>query len=213
MSSGTGFFIADDGLILTNRHVVQGAKSMLVVMADKKQRSAEVVVIDDDQDLALIRLKPGEKAEKTPFVQLASADNPGDGAECVVMGFPLLDRLGAAIKITRGIVSSGKGSNTAGADVVTDAKVNPGNSGGPLLNMSGYVIGVVTMKSGNSRFEDSYGLAISAGKVRKFLAKNNVKVTPGTANVTLSVEDVATAVKPATVCIICTEREEPAPTR
>ena len=208
MSSGTGFFIADDGLILTNRHVVQGAKSMLVMMANKKQRSAEVVVIDDEQDLALIRLKPDEKAPKNPFVQLAAANNPGDGAECVVMGFPLIDRLGGQIKVTRGIVSSGK-SNTAGADVVTDAKVNPGNSGGPMLDKSGNVIGVVTMKSSNSQFEDSYGLAISAGKVRKFLEKNNIKVTPGVASASsLSVEEVAAKVKPATVCIICTERED-----
>jgi hypothetical protein len=66
------------------------------------------------------------------------------------------------------------------------------------------------MKSGNSRFEDSYGLAISNGKVRKFLEKNNVKVAPGdvaTAATGLSAEDVAAKVKPATVCIICTERE------
>jgi Flp pilus assembly protein TadD len=212
MSSGTGFFINDEGLILTNRHVVKGAKSMLVVMSDRKQRSAEVVMIDDEQDLALIKLKPaaGGRPVTTPFVQLAKSDNPGDGAECVVMGYPLIDRLGGAIKITRGIVSSGSG-NTEGADVVTDAKVNPGNSGGPLLDRNGNVIGIVTMKSGNSRFEDSYGLAISSGKIRKFLAKNNVTVTPaaaaGTAAGAMSVEDVAVKVKPATVCIICTERE------
>jgi S1-C subfamily serine protease len=210
MSSGTGFFINDEGLILTNRHVVKGAKSMMVMMNDRKRRTAEVVVIDEEQDLALIRLKVGAAPLRTAFVQLAKADNPGDGAECVVMGYPLIDRLGGAIKITRGIVSSGKGSNTEGADIVTDAKVNPGNSGGPLLDKYGNVIGVVTMKSGNSRFEDSYGLAISAGKVRKFLEKNNVKVAAAdvsTAAAGLTAEDVAAKVKPATVCIICTERE------
>jgi hypothetical protein len=68
---------------------------------------------------------------------------------------------------------------------------------------------VVTMKSANSRFEDSYGLAISAGKVRKFLEKNKVTVTPGVAVGTgMSAEEIAAKVKPATVCIICTEREK-----
>jgi S1-C subfamily serine protease len=207
MSSGTGFLVNDDGLIVTNRHVVKGAKTLLVLMNDHKQVSAEVVTIDEEQDLALVKIKVTD-ARKTPFVHLAVADNPGDGAECTVMGFPLIDRLGAAIKITRGIVSSGS-AREEGADIVTDAKVNPGNSGGPMLDRNGFVMGVVTMKSANSRFEDSYGMAISAGKVRKFLAKNSVKVTPGVAvGAGMSAEEIAAKVKPATVCIICTEREK-----
>ena len=68
-------------------------------------------------------------------------------------------------------------------------------------------MGVVTMKSANSTFEDSYGLAISSGKVRKFLAKNNVAVTPGELAATAQAEEIAAKVKPAAVCIICTERE------
>jgi hypothetical protein len=124
------------------------------------------------------------------------------------MGFPLIDRLGGSIKVTRGIVSSGS-ARQKGADIVTDAKVNPGNSGGPMLDRFGNVMGVVTMKSANSTFEDSYGLAISAGKVRKFLAKNNVAVTAGAnGSAGLSAEEIAAKVKPATVCIICTEREK-----
>jgi S1-C subfamily serine protease len=206
ITSGTGFFINDAGLILTNRHVVKGARTLMVMMNGRKQASAEIVMIDQDQDLALIKLKTVK--DKTPFVHLAPADNPGDGAECTVMGFPLIDRLGAAIKVTRGIVSSGT-ARQQGADIVTDAKVNPGNSGGPMLDRHGNVMGVVTMKSANSTYEDSYGLAISAGKVRKFLAKNNVTVTPGTlATTSLSAEEIAAKVKPAAVCIICTEREK-----
>ena len=62
------------------------------------------------------------------------------------MGFPLIDRMGASIKVTQGIVS-GTGRSDAGADVVIDAKVNPGNSGGPLLDKFGRVIGIITMKT------------------------------------------------------------------
>jgi S1-C subfamily serine protease len=206
MSSGTGFFIDDQGLILTNRHVVKGAKTLLVVMNGKKQASGEIVVIDEEQDLALVRLKVVK--ERTPFVHLSKGDNPGDGAECTVMGFPLIDRLGGSIKITRGIVSSGTAAQE-GADIVTDAKVNPGNSGGPMLDKFANAMGIVTLKSANSQFEDSYGMAISAGKVRKFLAKNKVAVTVGdTTGAAMSAEEIATRVKPAAVCIICTEREK-----
>jgi S1-C subfamily serine protease len=203
MSAGTGFFINDQGLILTNRHVVKGAKSMLVVMNGKKQVSGEIVMIDDEQDLALVRIKV--TTDKTPFVHLAKTDNPGDGAECTVMGFPLIDRLGGMIKVTRGIVSSGSAAEQ-GADIVTDAKVNPGNSGGPMLDRFGNVMGIVTMKSANSQFEDSYGMAISAGQIRKFLTKNKVNVTAGdAAGAALNAEEISAKVKPAAVCIICTE--------
>ena len=72
MWSGSGFIISDDGLILTNRHVVDGGKTLLVLLSDKTQKSAEVVVIDDTQDLALIRIKADAKL---PYVKLASADS------------------------------------------------------------------------------------------------------------------------------------------
>lgn len=206
VSAGTGFFINDAGLVITNRHVVKGAKTLLVLMNGKKQVSAEVVMIDEEQDLALIRLKVVK--EKTPFVHFAKTDNPGDGAECTVMGFPLIDRLGAAIKVTRGIVSSGS-ANEEGADIITDAKVNPGNSGGPMLDKFGNVMGIVVMKSANSRFEDSFGMAISAGKVRKFLDKNKIAITPGdVTGAALNAEEIAAKIKPAAVCIICTEHEK-----
>ena len=145
MWSGTGFVISDDGLILTNRHVVEGGKTLMVVMPDRTQKSAEVVVIDDEQDLALVRIKPDAKL---PFVKLATADAPADGAECTVIGYPLIDRLGAAVKITRGIVSSGSsGRKLSGPDVMVDAKVNPGNSGGPILDKHGNVMAIVSMKT------------------------------------------------------------------
>ncbi|HYE21136.1 MAG TPA: trypsin-like peptidase domain-containing protein, partial [Tepidisphaeraceae bacterium] len=208
VSSGTGFIIQDDGLIVTNRHVVKGAKTIVVSINGERPKSAEIVVIDEEQDLALVKIKTVKT--KLPVIRLAKADAPNDGAECTVLGFPLIDRLGAAIKITRGIVSSGS-ANNEGADVVIDAKVNPGNSGGPLVDKFGNVIGVVTMKSANSQFEDSYGMAISAGRVRKFLEKNNIKLAPADAPATpagMSTEEIAAKVKPATVCIICTEREK-----
>ncbi len=167
------------------------------------QRSADVVVIDDQQDLALIRIRP-DRAAKLPVVRLAPGDRPADGAECTVMGYPLIDRLGGAVKITRGIVSS-SAKEQEGADVMIDAKVNPGNSGGPILDKHGNVMAIVSMKTLSSSDVDTYGLGISAGKIREFLAKNKVVLTPGPASGSpLSAEEIAAKVKPATVCILAT---------
>jgi S1-C subfamily serine protease len=206
LSSGSGFIITKDGLILTNKHVVEHGKSFLVMIngSKKKQRSAEVVVMDDEQDLALIRVKVDE-GEELPIVNLSPSDTPGDGAACTVMGYPLIDRLGAAIKITRGVVSSAAKKFDEGPDVVIDAKVNPGNSGGPILDKYGNVMAIVSMKTLASVSEDTYGLGISAGRIRKFLSKNDVEVEKAEATTTtLDTEEIATKVKPAAVCILAT---------
>lgn len=203
MMSGTGFVINADGLILTNRHVIKGAKTTMVVVDSGKQKSAEVVAVDDEQDLALIRiLKPDPDQA---YVRLAPTDTPPDGAECTVIGYPLIDRLGANAKITRGIVSSA-GRQMGEVDVVIDAKVNPGNSGGPILDKHGNVMAIVCMKSLASTTEESYGLGISAGRIRRFLAKNKIAVekAPATDAAPLSAEEIAAKVKPATVCILST---------
>ncbi|MDP9172259.1 MAG: trypsin-like peptidase domain-containing protein [Planctomycetota bacterium] len=200
--SGTGFFIDDKGLILTNRHVVKGSKTLLV-QTSNAEMNADVVIIDDDQDLALIRVTP---KGKVPFVHLAPEDMPNEGADCMVMGYPLPDRLGSDLKVTRGIVSSSKGDAQEGADVLTDAKVNPGNSGGPILDKYGNVIAIVCMKSIATATEDSYGIGISAGHIREFLKKNKIVLVAAGANPTaMDSEEIVTKVKPATVQIIATK--------
>jgi tetratricopeptide (TPR) repeat protein len=202
MFSGSGFLLTPDGLILTNRHVVNGSKTLMVMIDGKKQRSAEIVNIDAEQDLALIRVKTDAPL---PFLQLSPKDSPAPGAECTVMGFPLIDRLGENIKITRGVVAS-KARLEIGADVMVDAKVNPGNSGGPILNRFGNVMAIVSMKSLSSASEDSYGLGISAGQIRTYLAKNQIDLPKSSADETLplSTEQIAAKVTPAAVCILST---------
>lgn len=122
-------------------------------------------------------------------------------------GFPLIDRFGESIKITRGIVAS-KARLEVGADVMVDAKVNPGNSGGPILDRFGNVMAIVSMKSLATASEDSYGLGISAGQIRTYLAKNaiNLKsaVETGAGAVPLTTEQIAAKVTPAAVCILST---------
>ena len=209
--TGSGFIIAGDGLILTNRHVVKDAKTYMVMLDGGTQKSAELVVADDEQDLALLRIKnPGKTL---PVVRLSPTDRPGDGADCTVIGYPLVDRLGGSPKITRGIVSSsgsgpkvlGMGGGNQEVDVTVDAKVNPGNSGGPIIDRFGNVMAIVCMKSLASETEDSYGMGISAGRIRKFLIKNHVDVTKGEIGAAgLSSEEIAAKVEPSAVLILAT---------
>jgi S1-C subfamily serine protease len=200
--SGTGFFISDDGLILTNRHVAKDSKTLLVLLSDGKQASADVVSIDEQYDLALIRIKT---PHKVPYLHFSKSDSPNEGADCIVMGFPMIDQLGGDLKVTRGIVSSAQQDQGSGADVLTDAKVNPGNSGGPIMNKFGNVMAIVCMKSLTSGEFDSYGIGISAGHIREFLERNHVDSAPaGDDGTALSTEDVVARVKPATVCILAT---------
>jgi S1-C subfamily serine protease len=198
-SAGTGFIIRADGLILTNRHVAAGGGALLVLLPGNVRKSAEVVKVDEEQDLALIQIK----AEgKLPVIELAKPDMPKEGAQCFIMGYPMIDRMGASVKITQGIIS-GAGRASVGTDVVIDARVNPGNSGGPLLNNHAEAVGIVTMKSRASATEDSYGLAISAGRIRRFLAASNVSVATSEAGgPALDAEQVAEKAKAATVCVM-----------
>lgn len=201
--SGTGFFVTSDGLILTNRHVAKGSKTLMVELASGEKVPAEIVAIDDQYDLSLIRLV--DRTRKVPCISLAPEDSPAEGADCVVMGFPMVDQLGFDLKITRGVVSSSAQDQGNGADVLTDAKVNPGNSGGPVVDHFGNVMAIVSMKSLTQGDYDSYGIGISAGHIREFLRRNHVELPLGDeTGAQLSTEDLVTRVKPATVCIIAT---------
>ena len=203
--SGTGFIISPDGYILTNRHVVKGAKTLRVELNGLGEKSGEIIKIDDEQDLALIKVKA---PSALPFVSLMPADSPNEGAEVTVMGFPMIDRFGPGVKITRGIVTSNTRSDDHPGyeyDVMVDAKVNPGNSGGPMLDKYGNVMAIVSLKTIANEHADSFGLGISAGQIRKFLKKCAINVPVGLKGTTpLSTEDVVTKVKPATVCILST---------
>ncbi len=142
VSTGTGFLIDDEGHIVTNAHVVEGAAQVGLRIADDRVLPAELVGLDLSTDLAVLRVDPGElDAEPLPLGDSAAVE-VGDPA--VAMGNPF----GLDDTITSGIVSA-KQRRISGPDgftiedvIQTDAAVNPGNSGGPLVNLEGEVIGV-----------------------------------------------------------------------
>jgi S1-C subfamily serine protease len=141
---GTGVVVKDDGTIMTNLHVVEGTTRLEVSFADGTQSSAVVVGVRPENDLAII--KPSKIPDDlTPAVLAGTGDlNPGD--EVVAVGFPY----GIGPSVSAGVVSGlGREFKSSKDHVMRgliqfDAAANPGNSGGPLVNMAGEVVGIVT---------------------------------------------------------------------
>ncbi|MDZ8050341.1 MAG: HhoA/HhoB/HtrA family serine endopeptidase [Aulosira sp. ZfuVER01] len=141
--TGSGFIIGNDGRILTNAHVVDGADTVTVILKDGRSFKGKVLGKDDLTDVAVVKIQ----ANNLPTVTLGNSDQLQPGQWAIAIGNPL----GLDNTVTTGIISAtGRSSNQIGAPdkrvefIQTDAAINPGNSGGPLLNARGEVIGMNT---------------------------------------------------------------------
>lgn len=166
---GSGFIINTDGYILTNYHVINGAKEVTVTLSDGQEVTASVVNYDSDKDIAMIKLN-GD-VEVPGVVELGNSDALQPGEEVVAIGNPLSKELSSTL--TKGIVSalnrsvetqSGVSTNL----IQTDAAINSGNSGGPLINTKGEVIGINTLKASNGA--EGIGFAIPINDVKEKIA-------------------------------------------
>ncbi len=141
---GAGFVIKEDGTILTNHHIVAGAKRIEVTFADGTVSPAQVISAQPQRDLAL--LQPARIPEDLPAVTMAAAGQLAPGDWVIAVGFPFAMGLSVSAGIVSGLNRSFPipGREPLEGLIQFDAAVNPGNSGGPLLNQSGEVVGVVT---------------------------------------------------------------------
>ncbi|WP_442918711.1 DegQ family serine endoprotease [Limnobacter sp.] len=132
---GSGFVIDADGYLLTNHHVVDGAESIIVTFPDKREFKGKVIGSDQRTDVALVKIE----GKNLPFLKIGNVNNTKVGQWVVAIGSPF----GLENSVTAGIVSA-KGRDTGEylPFIQTDVAVNPGNSGGPLLNLDGEVIGI-----------------------------------------------------------------------
>jgi serine protease Do len=163
---GSGFIIRADGLIVTNRHVVVGARSILVKLPSGQQLPAKVVGIDAATDLALLKIG----ASRLPVLRLGSSANVSVGDEAIAIGNPF----GLGQTVTAGIVSA-RGRTMEDDPYIdflqTDAPINFGNSGGPLLSADGTVVGVTSAIFSPSGGSVGLGFAIPAEIVSAVVAE------------------------------------------
>jgi 2-alkenal reductase len=167
MGSGSGFVIDTNGDIVTNNHVVDGATSIEVNFFDGTLARAEVVGVDPDSDIAVIKVDV--PAEKLSPITWGDSDSLSIGQPVLAIGSPF----GQRWTLTSGIVSAldrtihGLTNFSIGGVIQTDASINPGNSGGPLLDLDGRVIGVNSQIASASGSSAGIGFAIPGNLTRK----------------------------------------------
>jgi len=139
-SLGSGVIVRPEGLVLTSKHVIADADEISVVLSDRREFDAKVVLSDDRTDLAVLRIEG--KSEKFPSLELGDSDQAQVGDIVIAIGNPF----GVGQTVTMGIISAvahkSLGAGDMGYFLQTDAAINPGNSGGALVTMDGKVVGI-----------------------------------------------------------------------
>lgn len=152
---GSGFIINEEGYILTNYHVIEGAKEVVVTLSDGRDVKAKVINYDQNQDVAMLKISD-DSVEVPAVVELGDSDALKPGEQVIAIGTPLSKEFNQTV--TAGIVSAVNRTveTSSGVQVnliQTDAAINPGNSGGPLVNTKGEVVGINNMKIASDEVE------------------------------------------------------------
>ena len=166
-SLGSGVIVGKDGVIVTNSHVIEGADTIRVVLHDRREFDAKLVVTDEKTDLAILRIETNGKS--LPVIGLSDSDDLEVGDLVLAIGNPF----GVGQTVTSGIVSalsrSGVGSSKFGSFIQTDAAINPGNSGGALVGLDGSLVGINTAIFSKSGGSQGIGFAVPSNMVRAFI--------------------------------------------
>jgi S1-C subfamily serine protease len=163
LGQGSGFIIADGGYVVTNEHVIDGAEAAVIITYDGQTHSVAVIGKNTKMDIALLKI---EETDYSPL-SLANSDNIQVGEKVIAIGNPL----GLQFSVSEGIVSAvhRTGDNEINGYIQTDASLNPGNSGGPLINKEGKVIGINNFKVSGS---ESLGFALESNYIKDTI--NNI---------------------------------------
>ena len=165
VGTGSGVIISDDGYIVTNNHVIQGASDLEITLNDNRTFKAKLVGTDSKMDIALLKINTNEKL---PYAAFADSDAINVGDWVLAVGNPY----NLTSTVTAGIVSAkarNLSENGIQSFIQTDAAVNPGNSGGALVNSNGDLIGINTMISSATGSYVGYSFAIPSNITRKIV--------------------------------------------
>lgn len=155
ISQGSGFIISEDGLVVTNAHVLSGARYAKVLTYSREIKNAKLIGYNLDMDVAVLKIQGNFAA-----LDFGNSDNVKVGEKVIAVGNPL----GLSFSVTEGIVSATHriGPNNLPTYIQTDVPLNPGNSGGPLIDKQGKVIGITNFKIGGY---ESIGFALESNYI------------------------------------------------
>jgi S1-C subfamily serine protease len=207
VSSGTGFVVARNRL-LTNHHVAEGCAEMRARTAGGEDLRATVTATDRERDLALLTVQ----GEPGPVLKFRAGPEVRRGEGVVTYGFPLAGLLSSGPTLTTGEVSALAGLGDNPRQYQISAPVQPGNSGGPLLDMAGHIVGVVVSKLNAQRVAQRIGdipqnvnFAVKGAEAIDFLRRNGVQPEMGEASAPplRSAAEVGDVAHPSTVFLRC----------
>jgi S1-C subfamily serine protease len=205
-SSGTGFFVTRQGHVLTNAHVVNGCKTITVQQPGGASAPATMVTADKQNDLALL-----QASTAVPAVAALRGGRPiRPGEAIVVYGFPLSGIMSSGGVLTTGAVNALSGPGDDSRFLQISAPIQPGNSGGPLLDMTGAVVGVTSKSISTNNAARSLGAtpqnvnyAIKADVVRTFLSTTGVSAESTAGGREVSAADIGDRARTFTVHVEC----------
>ena len=203
IGSGTGFFVSSEGHVVSNDHVVGICRSVAAKI-DGKIINFNVISTDTVNDLGLI--KGDYKSKK--FLSIKT-DGAEFGEDIVAFGYPLSDDLSDSVKLTRGIVSSLSGPGNNYSEIQIDAAIQKGNSGGPVMNMDGQVVGVASsglsklyILEKNEFIPENINFAVAAPTLSNFLKANGVSIRNTSMKIS-NTKELAKIGRPATLQLFC----------
>ncbi len=205
MSSGSGFIVTGAGHVVTNAHVVDNCKS-ITARVGSVDHPLKVQVADDANDLALLTLPAGSYAA----ARLRQPGTPRLGERVTVIGFPLQDRLASSTNVTTGNISSLAGLRNDISHFQLTAPIQPGNSGGPVVDEQGALIGVVVSKISDrmmareGQVAQNVNFAIKGSVAALFLDTHGVAYRTAETRPTPSATALAEEAAAYTVRIVCT---------
>ena len=206
---GTGFFVSSDGHVVSNDHVV-GICRKVASKIDGTIINFNVINTDKVNDLGLIK---GEYKSKH-FLNIKSG-GAEFGEDIITFGYPLSNDLSDSVKLTRGIVSSLSGPGNNYSEIQIDAAIQPGNSGGPVLNMEGQVVGVASsglnkitklLDENSPYIPENVNFAVASSTLTNFLKANGVNVSNASLKIS-NTKELAKIGRPATLQLFCMNTE------
>ena len=174
-SSGTGFFISKNGKLVTNHHVIEGCKDIKVFYNDNSYL-ANLLAVDKMNDLAILEIK-----KNVDTYYMVANEDPELLENVIIAGFPLGKNVSSAIKTSKGSITALAGYGDNYSEFQTDAALNSGNSGGPIMNEDGEVVGVAVAAYGKQAGVESFNFGIKNSTLKTFAKANKIKLeTPST---------------------------------